>query len=431
MTRTGESGPPPRGTAGWQLVLVALALAIFVINVVFPGLVVGIGFTGLMGFICAGFVLETLGALATGVFEGTAQLSIIFLGMTLIAFVAATSWNGFQRLAGRTAPPPLLLRWPWLLLGLLLFIACALTLPARVGRSALPVLPGAFVIAFTVWSVISVSVFLVRMSLGVLQHSWRLAKRSPFGAGILTLGAIAASLAVVPLAKSLVSGLPRAPAPQASRCDDLSWECTRQAILASRQAYPGPAWASKEGPSSNAVAFASYGATQAEVELNALACLEQQFNLHDMMPKARRIAQGIIQSDAEAEDLIHAVLMNICLRKKAPPRDFEPYFLKAVRNSATKRFVRLSRACPLDSQPEPECHLRPEDEFISMESHEALRNAFCTLSEEHQEVLRLRYFEELDEAEIGRQLEITHAAARKRVQRARDILRTEFLQRCQ
>ncbi|NOK22382.1 RNA polymerase sigma factor [Corallococcus carmarthensis] len=428
MAQQGESGPASRRTAGWQLALVALALALFSIKVVIPGVFVGIGATGLLGFAGAAVILERIGALTSGIFEGAAQLSIVFLGMALIAFVAIAGWNGYRRLAGRVGPPPLLLRWPWALMGLLLFFACRLTLDL-----ALPVLPGAFVIAFSVWTLIAVSVLLVRMSIGMVRLSWRIAQASPFGAGMLTLAALAATgltLAVGSLAESLQDHARTMASARPSRCDSLSWECSRQALLAAQPSRPAPASLDPDDGFGDIRAASFTASAESAVELNTRVCLERPFRQPDMMARARRIAQSLVSNNADADDLVHAILLNICLRK-VPPAEFERYFLRSVEYGARRRFTQLGRACSLEESPEAQCLLRADEQYVEAESHAALREVLCTLTEQHQQVLHMRYFEELDEAEIGRQLGIGHAAARKRVQRARDELRTRFLQRCQ
>lgn len=414
-----------------------MALAIFSVNVVIPGVFVGIGATSLLGLVAAAVVLERIGALATGIFEGAAQLSLIFLGMAVAVFAAIAVWNGFRRMAGHPGPPPLPLRWPWALLGLLLFLACRLTLPEGTQRSTLPVLPGALVIAFSVWILLAVSALLVRLSVGMLRLSWRIARASPFGAGMLTLAALAATgltLFVASLAEALQARAQTVASTRPGRCDSLSWECSRQALLAAQPARPAPVLSAIPQESDadfGSLAAESYAPAESPVELNTRACLERQLQQRDMMSKARRIAWNFVRNDADAEDLVHAILLNICLRKK-PPTEFERYYLRAVEYAAMKQFGRMSHSCALDAVPdEPTCILGPDDEFVERESHIALHKALCTLPERHREVLLLRYFEELDDAEIGLRLRIEPATARKRVQRARDELRTEFLQQCQ
>lgn len=88
-------------------------------------------------------------------------------------------------------------------------------------------------------------------------------------------------------------------------------------------------------------------------------------------------------------------------------------------------------ACPLDDAPEPECDLRPDDDYLRSEALKALRTSLCSLKDDDREVLDLRYFKELSELEIARHLGISYDAARKRLQRAREKLEVEFLQRCQ
>ncbi|RKH49819.1 sigma-70 family RNA polymerase sigma factor [Corallococcus llansteffanensis] len=434
MAQQGESGPQARRTAGWQLALVALALAIFSVNVLVPGVILGSVASALLGFLAAAVVLDRIGALSSsGVFEGTAQLSLILFCMALVVFAIIASWNGYRRLAGRTGPPPLFLRWPWGMVGLLLFLACQVTLPQGEQQSTLPVLPGALVLAFWSWTIISASLLMVRMSVWLVRTSWRISRASPFGAGILTLAALAATglaLVVGALGEELATRVQRVAAAQPSRCDSLSWECSRQALLA---AHPpptrAPVLAETDDGFGNAE-VATFTTSGPAPEFNTRECLDKSFQQQEMMARARRIAQLLVGA-GDAEDLVHSILLNICLRRKLPLEDFEQYFLRSVRNGSQKQFSRVAASCPLDGLPEPQCLLRPDDQYVEEESHHALRKALCSLKQEHQDVLRMRYFEELDEAEIARQLGLSHAAARKRVQRARDELRYQFLQQCQ
>lgn len=433
MAQQGDSVPPPGRTAGWQLMLVAVALTIFAVKVAIPGTVIGIGSTAIIGLAVAAAHLKQMGALTTGVFEGTAQLSFVFIGMALMAFVAISAWNAYRRLKGRT-PPPVLFRRPWALLGLMLFLMCELTVPDSRQPSTLPVLPGALVITFTVWGTIAVSALLLRLSISALRLSWRVAKASPFGAGALTLGVLAAtgSASVVEsLAEAFAARLQSVSAARHGPCDSLTWECSRQALLAAqapiRLLTPALEW-EEEAPSGAGVA--SLGDLDTSTVFNTRACLEKTAKQPELMDRARSIAQSIIRNSADVEDLVHAILLNICLRK-TPPQDFEPYFLRAVRYGALKRFGRAGDTCTLDSVPDPICFLRPDDEYVEAESHAALRKAICGLSEQHQQVIQMRYFQDLDETEIGLLLRIDHGTARKRVQRARDQLRILFLQQCQ
>ena len=434
MAQQGESGPQTRRTAGWQLALVALALAIFSVNVLAPGVILGSGASALLGFLAAAVVLDRIGALSSsGVFEGTAQLSLILFCMALAVFAIIASWNGYRRLAGRTGPPPLFLRWPWGMVGLLLFLACQVTLPQGGQQSTLPVLPGALVLAFWSWTIITASLLMVRMSVWLVRTSWRISRASPFGAGMLTLAALAATglaLVVGAVAEELATRVKTVAAARPSRCDSLSWECSRQALLAAHPpATRAPVLAETDDGLGNveATAFTLGGPAPA---FNTRDCLDKTFQQKDMMARARRIAQSLV-GPGDAEDLVHSILLNICLRRTLPLEDFEQYFLRSVRNGSLRQFRRVSTSCPLEGLPEPQCLLRPDDQYVEEESHEALRKVLCSLKQEHQDVLRMRYYEELDEAEISIRLGIGYATARKRVQRARDELRYQFLQQCQ
>lgn len=434
MAQQGESGPQARRTAGWQMALVALALAIFSVNVLVPGVVLGSVATALLGFLGAAVVLDRIGALSSsGVFEGTAQLSLILFCMALVMFAIIAGWNGSRRLAGRTGPPPLFLRWPWGMVGLLLFLVCQVTLPQGGQQSTLPVLPGALVLAFWSWTIITASLLMVRMSVWLVSTSWRISRASPFGAGMLTLAALAATgfaLVVGAVAEELATQVKTVAAARPSRCDSLSWECSRQALLAAHPpAARAPVLAETDDAFGN-VEAATFTQSGPAPEFNTRECLDKSFQQQEMMARARRIAQSLIGA-GDAEDLVHSILLNICLRRRLPTENFEQYFLRAIRYGALNGFSRLMNSCSLDSQPEPQCILRPDDQYVERESHEALRKALCLLKEDHKQVLQLSYYEELNDAEIGFRLNIEPATARKRLQRARDELRSHFLQQCQ
>ncbi|MCP3138135.1 RNA polymerase sigma factor [Pyxidicoccus xibeiensis] len=391
-----------------------MALVIFAFNVLIP--IEGLAFfmTALTGFFGAAYLLERLGALSSGIFDGAVYLAsaLLLLGAMLAASV--TAWNLIRRLAGQTKPPPLLLRWPWLVVGVILALACRAILPPDLGRSQQPVLAGALVLAAFTWAVLYSAYLLYALGWGGLSLSWRIARTSPFGAGMLTLACLGSTAFVFllgALADELESSAGRLSAPRASAsCNSPSVECSRQLLLASATMGATPSLSS--GPSR----------TQSFRD-----CMESRYQDHTLLAKARSIAAEIV-GPADAPDIVYESLLSVCLHSDRY-RDFEQFFLRSVRNRALNG-LRSARSCPIDLEPEPSCTLRPDDDYVRRETQLALQKSLCALGAEHRQVLLMHYFDDMSELEISQQLGIEYAAARKRVQRARDKLEIDFLQRC-
>jgi RNA polymerase sigma factor (sigma-70 family) len=150
-----------------------------------------------------------------------------------------------------------------------------------------------------------------------------------------------------------------------------------------------------------------------------------------MLERASRKAATMVGS-ADAWDLVHATLLSVCLHS-GDRYDFEQFFLRSLHNGAISWLRRPghARTCSIDYEPEPVCDIRPDDEYMRSETQRAVRKALCALGNDDQQVLYLRYFDDLGEEQIAHRLGIGYAAARKRLQRARERLQVEFLQRCQ
>ena len=141
-----------------------------------------------------------------------------------------------------------------------------------------------------------------------------------------------------------------------------------------------------------------------------------------------RYARSFCRNDADAEDLaqtavVRALAAGAVLRE---PDRAKAYLLRIVRNLATdqararSRFAVEPRADLPDavaSDPAPDARLLRDHE------QELPRAAFAALPPLHQEVLRLRFVEELDHAAIAARLQTTEHAARQRVYRAMQAMR--------
>jgi len=141
-----------------------------------------------------------------------------------------------------------------------------------------------------------------------------------------------------------------------------------------------------------------------------------------------RYARALTRSDAEAEDLaqtavVRALAAGTTIRE---PDKAKYYLLRIVRNLATDQARSRARMsiepwATLPESPSPE--LEPEAILLREQAQELPRAAFADLPPGHQEILRLRFVEELDYEAVADRLHTTEHAARQRVYRAMQALR--------
>ena len=141
-----------------------------------------------------------------------------------------------------------------------------------------------------------------------------------------------------------------------------------------------------------------------------------------------RYARSFCRTDADAEDLAQSAVVR-ALAGASDLRDPERakwYLLRIVRNLATDQARARARVAvePFAEVPEP-VSTEPELDAQLLRDQEQLlpRRVFADLPRMHQEVLRLRFVEELDHAAIAARLQTTEHAARQRVYRAMQALR--------
>lgn len=416
---TGQASPEAprdseRRTNRWQFALFAISLTLFAIHVLIPvGALSFIG-TAIAGTAGASRVLAELGALSPGIFEGTIYLASALLLLCAMLAGGVTAWNLLLKLGGRPGPPRLLLRRPWLLLGVFLWLASWLFIPAGMGRSQHPVLVGAFVLATALWTTLYVGYLLWSLGKGGLALSWHIARASPFGAGLLTLaclGSTALAFLVVAATKEAPTRQARLSVPRPEEpCRSTSLECSRQFLLASSVPDDAPWALSADTPSPS---FTD--------------CIESRYQDRALLDKAKRIAGRLVGSE-DASDVVHGVLLSVCLQQRDHD-NFEQFFLRSVHFGALK-WRRGARTCSIDEESEPACDLRPDDQYVQLETQHVVQRVLCSLGEEHRQVLLMRYFDDMSELEIAQRLGIGYPAARKRVQRARDKFSDGFDQRC-
>jgi RNA polymerase sigma factor (sigma-70 family) len=165
---------------------------------------------------------------------------------------------------------------------------------------------------------------------------------------------------------------------------------------------------------------------------------DDAFDLREVVVEHRadifRYARSFCRNDADAEDLAqNAVLRALAAGAEVRnPERAKWYLLRIVRNLATDQARARARMAvepwavgpdAASDDPAPDARLLHDDE------HELPRAAFADLPRVHQEVLHLRFVEELDHAAIAARLHTTEQAARQRVYRAMQALRAITQQR--
>jgi RNA polymerase sigma-70 factor, ECF subfamily len=158
----------------------------------------------------------------------------------------------------------------------------------------------------------------------------------------------------------------------------------------------------------------------------------RDFDLRELVVEHRadifRYARSLTRNDADAEDLaqsamVRALAAGIVVRE---PEKAKWYLLRIVRNLATDQARSRARLSiePWAILPEaPSPDLEPEAILLREAAKELPRAAFADLAPGHQEILRLRFVEELDYHAVAARLETTEHAARQRVYRAMQALR--------
>jgi RNA polymerase sigma-70 factor (ECF subfamily) len=162
------------------------------------------------------------------------------------------------------------------------------------------------------------------------------------------------------------------------------------------------------------------------------------FDLREVVVEHRadifRYARSFCRSDADAEDLAQTAVVRALASgsEVRNPERAKWYLLRIVRNLATDQARAKSRFpvepwadLPETASAEP----APDARLLHDEEREVPRAAFADLPRVHQEVLRLRFVEELDHAAIAERLETTEQAARQRLYRAMQALRALTQQR--
>jgi RNA polymerase sigma factor (sigma-70 family) len=143
---------------------------------------------------------------------------------------------------------------------------------------------------------------------------------------------------------------------------------------------------------------------------------------------AHRTAYLVTGQAAEAEDAAQQAFVKAfrALDRFDPDRPFRPWLLRIVGNEARNLRRSASRRASLELalSREPEVvAASPEQETMARERRQALLRAISALSEADRQVIALRYFLDLSEAEMADILDVAPGTVKSRLSRALGRLR--------
>jgi RNA polymerase sigma factor (sigma-70 family) len=151
----------------------------------------------------------------------------------------------------------------------------------------------------------------------------------------------------------------------------------------------------------------------------------------ELVRRYQRIAHRtayLIAGQAEAEDAAQQAFVKAyrALDRFDPSRPFRPWLLRIVANEARNLRRSAGRRAGLElhlsAEPEPVVSSQ-EHESMVRERRQALLRAMGRLSDGDREVLGLRYFLDLSEAEMVEAMDVPAGTVKSRLSRAMDRLR--------
>ena len=129
-----------------------------------------------------------------------------------------------------------------------------------------------------------------------------------------------------------------------------------------------------------------------------------------------RFCFGYLGQVEEAEDAVQEICIKV-LNASAIPEHFRPWLYKIARNHCLKSLRARSRRDQKLTRPSqiPDAVTGHLTRMVKDELKARLTDAFQQLSEEHREVLRLRYVEDLSRTEIADVLELPEPLVKSRL----------------
>ena len=145
---------------------------------------------------------------------------------------------------------------------------------------------------------------------------------------------------------------------------------------------------------------------------------------HLMYAQALRILNDSYAAKDAVSDAIEALINKISILRNMDGNKRKAYAVITVRHMAINLYRRNSRETVLEDEflEAIPSNSRAEDHALENAGVEEIREAVYQLSENDRDILMMRYFREMSDAEISRELGILPATARVRMSRARKHL---------
>ena len=168
-----------------------------------------------------------------------------------------------------------------------------------------------------------------------------------------------------------------------------------------------------------------------EAELIARSQKGDQQSFHALMERYRtalsRTSYLTTRDNELAKDVVQETLVQVwrSLPSYRPSGSFRAWVLKILVNQSRRQYRRKRlETVPLDAAREMRSDEEgPHDAAQREEDHQQVRDALDGLSNDHREVLILRYFSELTVPEIAQALSCREGTVKSRLSRAQDRLR--------
>lgn len=450
------NGQPAAGaspsTPRWQAGIAALSLTLLTTVVLLPMALLALGVWGLVLGVASAWSLDAVGVRGASLKEAVAVAVALFAVAGVVSMVEA-GIAGFIRLdAWRKAkwgkpgqprvafsPPKGPTNWrsvwydhPWFsLAGVALLVdGCVAPFHASKAIHLPPELLGGFILTGVALLFLFVVGYSLRLSFTWMRSLWLGVRQSPFFAGLVTAGCLVVSGTVLLIGHAFGQVASALSVPQTARALEAcsgSADCSRRVLESALNGQPRTPASLPAGPYTP------------ERQASFDACVEEIFRQDNSGNSLRqwgvREAYRLTLDNDEAEDLVHGVIISVCLVSDRVT-EIRPYFVRSVQNAAKREWRRSRRYCPVsieDPPALPDSCLLPtvEQLYIREEVAAAAHKALCSLTADERLVIELYVWEGLSHRQIAARIGIAEEAVRQRYRRARMNFETEFKKRCQ
>jgi len=433
MTPPNEPRATPPGAPGWQTLFVLPALGSLGLGMVLPLWFLAVFFSTALSFAWCEAGLKGL-----PLSQEQVGWALLLSAGIILGGLGASLWASLRQAfetkdeaRPRGGPIRWLLRNPWWALGLVLLTLDLLLLRERGRSSAFPLGATTVILSRTSWFILTAAWVLGRLAWGSLRLAWRLARASSFMAGLTVAAGVATALGWVVFI-GVVDALVQQQLPaierrlQGTRLGGTSAQATVVPALFERGELGTLLTAS-----SSTTRFALTADWDSPADIGGPGSFAQcAEGLDSQLRRQAEWEATRILDATEAQDVVQDVLLRLCLHGRSPAV-YRGYFIRSVQNRAIEWRRRSARTCSIIEIPEPACEVRPDEQYLRAESARAVNKALCILSEDEKTLLRWRYFERWEYAQIASYLGTTEVTARQRVSRAIRKFKEAFQKRCQ